>query len=298
MSIWRAVILFLLFATSAVAQEPFTSFRDCDECPELIVLPGGAYLMGSPADEIGHHESEAPQHEVSIPAPFAITTTEITVSAFAAFVEATGDETETPCWAFSEDAGWTWNEVASWRDPLFPQTEDHPVTCVSRQDAAAYAQWLSLETGQIYRLPSEAEWEYAARGNTQGPRYWEGPREAVCGYANTNDISGKNHIWKVAEPCDDGWLYAARVGFFVPNPFGLFDMQGNVWEWTQDCFAGDYFHTPHDGSAYLSEPCERYILRGGSWTETPGPIRIAIREWRAPEERFAWAGFRLVRQIE
>jgi len=274
----------IVFVSPSSAQNVLLSFQDCDDCPELVALPGGTFIMGSPIEDIGRHESEPLPHEVSV-AAFAITTTEISVGAFARFAQATDYQTGGPCWTFTDDVGWSWRQDAHWQDPLFRQTADHPVACVSWNDAVAYAAWLSEETGENYRLPTESEWEYAARAGTTGPRYWQGPREAVCAHANINDISGKNRIWKVAEPCDDGWLYAAAVGFFAPNPFGLHDMQGNVWEWVQDCYDDD-----------ASNTCTTHILRGGAWTETPGAIRITIREWRDPDEHYAWAGFRLVRE--
>lgn len=278
-----------LFISPAAAQETSPPFRDCETCPEMVSLPAGEFTFGSPLDELGRHEGEALSHPVAISQPFAISIHEITVGQYQAFVEATDRQVTTPCWAFTHEAGWDWHDDANWSNTLFPQTNNHPVACVSWHDAAAYALWLSEETGEPYRLPTEEEWEYAARAGTTGPRTWQGPREDVCAHANINDISGKNRIWKVAEPCDDGWLYTARVGFFIANPFGLYDMQGNVWEWTQTC---DSEGMNPDAA------CPARVLRGGAWFETPGPIRISVREWRDPNERFAWAGFRLVREVE
>ncbi len=207
---------------------------------------------------------------------------EVTVAEYAEFTDATGYTAPGPCWSWN-DTGWAWHEEASWRDPLFEQEGNHPVACVSWNDAQAYLVWRSAETGDTFRLPTEVEWEVAARAGSTGETYWVGYREDACIYANINDLSGKNFVNKVGEPCNDGYIFTSPVGTYAPNAFGLYDVQGNVWEWTSTCY---------------DEDCTAYVLRGGAWLETPGPISIDVREWRSAGERFSFAGFRVVREAD
>ncbi len=190
-------------------------FRECSDCPEMVIVPSGAFRMGSPATEADRQEDEddragaggAPV-EVAIAAPFALARTEVTVGEFAAFVKATGRDMGGGC--FARIAGRRLTPEFSWRDPGFPQTDDHPVPCVSHEDAVAYAAWLSEKTGGLYRLPSEPEWEYAARAGAGG-RFAHGEADAeLCRHANVADATAAQAFagW-VAAPCDDGAAYTS-----------------------------------------------------------------------------------------
>lgn len=156
---------------------------------------------------------------------------------------------------------------------------------------------MSEKTGQPYRLPNEAEWEYAARAGTAGSNFWGEDPALACSYANVNDLTAKNKTAKVAEPCTDGYPFTSPVASFRPNSFGLYDAVGNVWVWLSDCWRGDYRRRRHSSEPDIGSDCSSRVLRGGSWTDTPGPFRIAARENRAPDERLSFAGFRLARDI-
>ena len=198
-------------------------FRDCLACPELVVVPAGSFLMGSPVSETRRDDDEGPQHRVTIPAPLAVGRYEVTFAEWDACVAAGG------CPHRPDDAGWGRGR------------RTRPVINVSWKDAQAYVQWLSRKTGQTYRLLSEAEWEYVARAGTSTAWYW-GAREAgQCGYANGADEEAKKHnsSWTVVG-CDDGYYRTAPVGRFEANAFGLYDVLGNVWEWVQDCWHESY----------------------------------------------------------
>ena len=185
-------------STPATAQTRGETFRDCPECPEMVVVPAGSYQMGSPEDEEGRRDNEGPVHEVTFETPFALGRHEVTVREFKRFVDETGHSAANACVTFSAsaykafliddlEAARAEAENRHWRDPGFFQDGRHPVVCVSWDDAQAYAAWLSRETGEEYRLPSESEWEYAARAGTTGPRYWG---DALgCRYANGGDRS-------------------------------------------------------------------------------------------------------------
>jgi formylglycine-generating enzyme required for sulfatase activity len=187
----------------------------------------------------------------------------------------------------------------SWRDPGFKQGAAHPAVCLSWNDAQAYAAWQSKRSGKTYRLPSEAEWEYAARAGTSTSRYWgEDPKQA-CKFANVADrnLRAKYPNFPIHD-CDDRHAATAPVGSFLPNALGLYDMLGNVWEWTQDCWSEGYAGAPRDGSAWLEGDCGRRVVRGGSWIDGPGFARAAFRSGDLPGDRGDNQGFRLARTID
>ena len=236
-------------ATADTRQQDLEVFRDCPDCPELVVIPAGTFRMGSPASEAGRYDREGPRHEVTLRSRFALGRYEVTRGEYAAFVSATGWRSSRGCYMW--DGSWNLDDEASWRAPGFAQGDGHPVVCVSWTDAQAYVRWLSEETGKGYRLPSEAEWEYAARGGTTTSRYWGDGSSAQCAHANGADASAKrvHSGWPVAS-CDDGVVHTASVGSYDANAFGLFDVLGNVWEWTEDCWHGTYAGAPGDGAAW------------------------------------------------
>ena len=285
--------------------------------PEMAILPGGTFAMEPPADEPGRSDDEGPVREVTV-APFALARHEVTVGEFARFVAATGHDSDGLCWASDEQAvNVTIHRGATWRDPGFAQSEDHPVVCVSWDDAQAYVAWLnSAVEGAPYRLPSEAEWEYAARATVpQGwpenapsasatprviartPYFWGGEAEAACWFTNGADASTE-FDW--ALNCDDTAEYTSAVGSYRANGVGLEDMAGNVWEWVEDCWHENYEGAPDDGSAWLEVgggDCSRRVVRGGSWYDRPEVLRSAYRSRVERDSLHLDLGFRVARTL-
>jgi formylglycine-generating enzyme len=264
---------------------------------DFVNIPAGRFRMGSPSHEKGRYRDEGPVHEVSIRA-FALSKYDVTRGDFAAFVQETGYDAGNSCYTF-ETGEWESHDGRNWRDPAFRQTDRDPVVCVNLSDVHAYADWLGRKTGHRYRLPTEAEWEYAARAGTSSARFWgENPDEA-CAYANVADRTAREQIadaktWSLHE-CSDGYAYTSPVGSFRPNPFGLYDMLGDVWQWTEDCYHKDYKGAPRDGSAWTTGSCELRVPRGGAWLIGPSDVRSASRVRDYPMNRFSSLGFRLAR---
>ena len=273
--------------------------------PTMVAIRPGSFLMGSPKDEQGRYDDESPQHPVTLPKPYAISRCEITVGQFRQFVQdtaykTTAETTGNGCYSW-DAAKKDWQETAgnSWQAPGFSQTDLHPVVCVSWQDAQQYLDWLSQRTGVAYRLPTEAEWEYAARADTQTPRYFV-ESEQNC-YANGLGKEAKviaDKSWTLTS-CDDGFVYTAPVASFAANPFGLFDMLGNALEWTLDCYHENYNNAPNDGSAWLaanSGECGHRVVRGGSWNYLP-QLRSAYRSRYDAVGAGNFLGFRVARAL-
>jgi formylglycine-generating enzyme required for sulfatase activity/serine/threonine protein kinase len=275
--------------------------------PAMVVIPAGEFWMGSPESEVGREPGEAKErrHRVQIERAFALGQREVTVGEFRRFVDASGYQTEAErdvgakgCYAWdAKDGKWNWRAGLIWRKPGYEQKDSHPVVCVSWNDANRYAEWLAKQTGQAYRLPTEAEWEYAARAGTMTARYWgEDPNQA-CRYANVADQTKgpENKVWTEKHDCSDGYWYTAPVGSFQPNPWKLYDMLGNAWEWTCSAYAKDY-----DGS---EEKCTDKVttgplaVRGGSWRHLPAWVRSAFRAGVDPTARNYALGFRLARSL-
>ena len=278
-------------------------FRDCPECPEMVAVPAGSYRMGSPSYEQGRRKDEGPVHEVTIAAPFAIGRHEVTVAEFTRFKDAEGDLPADYCVAYDEGGEWgEWRPRmgGGWHDPGFDQSGRHPVTCVSWHSARAYAAWLSWKTGEQYRLPSESEWEYAARAGTATARPWGEGESRQCRHANGSDASTEERYsdwtWRVAS-CRDGHVHTAPTGSFAANGWGLHDMLGNVWEWTEDCWNDSYAGAPSDGSASGHGDCSHRVLRGGSWSNGPTVLRAAARNRAPTDDRSDVVGFRVARTL-
>ena len=280
-------------------------FRDCPDCPEMVVIPAGEFRMGSPSSEDGRGDWEGPQHQVTLKS-FALGLFEVTRAEYAAFVSATGHPDGDRC---RTDDGrgnweWRWRNGASWRDPKFRQGDDHPVVCVSWEDAQSYVGWLSRETGERYRLASAAEWEYAARAGTSTSWYWGNSVVGQCVHANGGDFSLRRQYRRVEgfgspASCDDGMAYTAPVGSYEANAFGLFDMPGNVWEWVEDCWHGSYREAPSDGTAWVRDgDCGRRVLRGGSWARDPYRLRSAHYATEPVGDRIGHNGFRVARALD
>lgn len=251
---------------------PVGNFRDCDECPEMVTVPAGSFVMGSPADEEGRRDDEGPQRTVTIGRAFAVGKFEVTFAEWDACVAGGGCNGYRP-----EDQGWG--------------RGNRPVINVSWNDAQAYVQWLSNRTGKRYRLLSEAEWEYAARARTTTAYPWD--QSASHESANY----GMDLCCGGLAQGSDSWLYTAPVGSFPANGFGLYDMHGNVLEWTEDCYNGSYAGASSDGSAPRSGDCSIRVLRGGSWFSLPRGLRSAFRAWNYPTARDVYNGFRLARTL-
>jgi formylglycine-generating enzyme required for sulfatase activity len=248
--------------------KPGDSFKECaSNCPEMIVVPAKSFIMGSSKSEPGHEAREEPQHEVGVPQPLAISKNEMT---------------------FAE-----WDDCANYGD-CEPDKDDggfgrgdQPLINVSWVDAQRYAAWLSKMTGKTYRLLSEAEYEYAARGGSQTAYPW-------------GDTIGKNNA--DCTTCGSRWdnKQPAPVGSFAANGFGLYDMVGNVWEWVQDCVHNDYSGgPPTDGSAWIKGgDCSERVVRGGSWSDPPKFLRSAERQWDPINDRYYRLSFRLARTLD
>ncbi len=235
------------------------TLKDGTPGPEMVEIPAGSFLMGS-----SQQEDEGPPHEVTIARSFAMGKYTVTFSEYDRFAQSTGRD-------LPDDNGWG--------------RDRQPVVNVSWYDAVAYAEWLSEQTGRRYRLPTEAEWEYAARAGTQSA-YWWGDEIG----RNRTNCDGCGSEWDDSKP--------APVGAFSPNPFGLHDMLGNVWEWLEDCWHDDYDGAPADGSAWLSDDGGPRGVRGGSWAVDPEHLRSALRYGASPEDQLDSLGFRLVRDFD
>ncbi|MCY4467937.1 MAG: SUMF1/EgtB/PvdO family nonheme iron enzyme [Thiotrichales bacterium] len=274
-------------------------FRDCAECPEMVVVPAGRFRMGSPESERGRDNDEGPMHEITIAEPFAVGVYEVTRGEWSRFVSEEGYSGGDSCLRY---AGGEWSERSSrsWRWPGFGQTDGHPVVCVNREDAQAYVDWLSRKTGKEYRLPSESEWEYAARGGKGTARYWGESESGQCRHANGRDRAFKRRHsdWKgPIVSCDDGHVHTAPVGSFDANGYGLHDALGNVWEWVEDCWHDDYRGAPGDGGAWtVGGDCAKRVLRGGSWDTQPRFLRSANRRGTTAV-RSRGNGFRVARTL-
>lgn len=288
---------------------PGKVFRDCADCPEMVVIPAGSFSMGGTAGEVDRKDNEGPVHTVSIKA-FALGKTEVTVAEFRVFVRATGYKTDAErnvgnangCATLDvADGEWAYRAGYYWDNPGYAQSERHPAVCVSWNDAQAYVKWVTQLQRATYRLPSEAEWEYAARAGSSAARPWGDDPNQACHYANVADQTkwpdGSGRSWKTKHECNDGYFYSAPVSSYLASSFGLHDMIGNVWELTQDCWNESYSGAPNNGSAWTSGDCSRRVARGASWNDFPQNARSAIRNGNSSSLRNNKFGFRLARTL-
>jgi formylglycine-generating enzyme required for sulfatase activity len=265
-----------LTATQERELKPKDRFRECEDCPEMVVVPAGRFTMGSPSEEKERDGDEGPQHAVTIRQPFAVGKFHVTRDQFA---------------VFARETGYTAHSGCDWRNPGFTQEGSHPVVCVSWDDANAYANWLAKKTGKPYRLLSEAEWEYVARAGTATPFWW--------GSSITPAQANYDGNYVYAGGGSKGEYRAGTVpaGSFDANPWGLYDVHGNAWQWTADCWHVDYNGAPTDGSAWTTT-CSgsgRFV-RGGSWDSYPRNLRAAVR-YRISGEYDRVVGIRLARTL-
>jgi formylglycine-generating enzyme required for sulfatase activity len=295
---------------SATTSTAGQMIKDCADCPEMVVIPVGSFRMGSPDSEKDRwlDGREGPVHEVRIGYSFAMGKHELTRGEFSRFAVTSGYKTEAErtngCAAW-DGKTWTYDASKNWRNPGFAQTDRHPVVCLSWNDAQAYLAWLNEKSpGKGFRLPSEAEWEYAARAGQGATRYPWGDDlsyRQICGFANGMDTTGKAQVpgvtWTAAS-CGDGHAYTAPAGSFKVNAFGLHDMHGNAWEWVQDVWHDNYQGAPDDGSAWLTGGYQaRRVLRGGAWYISPGDLRSANSSRLAPDFRDTGTGMRIARTL-
>lgn len=272
-------------------------FKDCADCPDMVVIPGGSFTMGSPKNEEHHSQNEEPSHTVQIHS-FAGGRYDVTRDEYAKFAQETGHDSGSSC---SNDDG----ELVvgkSWRNPGFSQGGNHPVVCVSWDDAQAYVGWLSKKTGKKYRLLSEAEWEYAARAGTTTAFY-----TGDC--INTSQANYLGNLSKAEadyygleyyyECSPQKGMYRKKttpVGTFDSNGYGLYDMAGNVWQWTEDSWHDNYVGAPEDGSAWR-ESSAHHVTRGGSWCCGVFYGRSASRVREEASARMNTTGFRVARNL-
>ena len=285
-----------LSGSEECALKPKDIFKECATCPEMVVLPAGRFTMGSPPNETGRSDHEGPQHIVTIAQPFAVGRLAVTVDQFAAFAADTRHDMGSTCRTL-EGGKTEERQGRSWRDPGFAQTGSHPVACINFGDAEAYVEWLSAKSGKTYRLLTEAEWEYAARAGTTTRFSFGDDEKNLCRYGNGADVSARRSIPGLGQSatCSDGYAYTAPGGTFLPNAFGLYDMHGNLRQWTQDCGHASYAGAPADGSAWTSADCTTRIQRGGAWGYRPANLRSAYRDGIEPALRRSFTGFRVAR---
>jgi formylglycine-generating enzyme required for sulfatase activity len=275
-----ALLVFLSPNAEAQRQQPDDggagrrAFRDCGVCPEMVAVPAGEFMMGSPESERGRGSNEGPQRKVAV-ASFAIGKFEVTFAQWDACAAEGG------CKHRPDDESWG--------------RGTRPVINVSWHDAMQFVGWLSRKTGKPYRLPTEAEWEYAARGITAAS-------EPHLPFSTGTTINYKQANYDANFVYGDGKMGVFRqktveVGKFPRNAFGLHDVHGNVWEWVQDCYKDSYAGAPTDGSAVVIGECSLRVLRGGAWNYFPKLLRSAYRYATPPEIRLDMVGFRVASSL-
>ena len=244
------------FACTVIAAD--ATVKDCEQCPELVIVPAGQFTMGGTAGEEGREDDEAPARVVTIAQPFALGKFEVTFDEWDVCVAAGACDKVA-------DEGWGRGR--------------RPVINVNFAQANAYVKWLSTKTGKQYALPSEAQWEYAAQfGATQGT-YWGADKARSCEFASVYDVLTREKLkfdWK-SFPCEDRFETTAPAGSYAANSIGLHDMLGNVWEWVADCYRPSYVGAPSNGSAVTAATCDKQLARGGSWNIFPAWVRTGYR---------------------
>lgn len=243
---------------------------------DMLRIPQGCFYMGSPEDETDRDSDEGPQQKVCLES-FSLGKYEVTQG--------------------------LWRQVMGDNPASFNVDDRHPVEMVSWNDVQLFLQRLNDATGRHYRLPSEAEWEYAARAGTDKPFWWEANSKKSL-FGSQKSISHDNANFGKEECCSgyatdkDLWKYTAPVGSFAASPWGTHDMRGNVWEWVQDCYKESYDNVSTNGKAWTAGGCEHRVFRGGSWDNGPDILRAANRSWDDPAYRFRGLGLRLAETVE
>jgi len=291
-----------LSASDECTLKPKDVFRECENCPEMVMVPAGEVLMGSDRNDIDNGiaaANEGPQYKAVIKQPIAVGRFEVTRDQYAAFVKSSGYKSGDRCTTFENNIPQE-RPDRSFLNPGYAQDGTHPAVCVSWVNAKAYVDWLSQTTGKSYRLLSEAEFEYVARAGSAS-RYGFGSDPAeICKFANGADQSAKSAGLPVNSSymnCKDGFPFTAPVGSFAANAFGLYDVIGNVWEWTEDCFYGDYASAKLESASRSAEVCSSRTVRGGDWFSTESSLRPAVRAKADPGAHNDDIGFRVARTL-
>jgi len=291
------LLSFVLFALPASADEQSQrEFAECTDCPVMVAIPAGRFVMGSPKSEPGRFDAEGPQHIVSVRA-FALGKFDVTSREFQIFLQDSGYQPE-PC---NKITGMRWHSPGNGfaYPPEDVEPPKWPAVCLDWKDAGAYIAWLNARVrkehptmayreGGPYRLPSEAEWEYAARAGTTTARWWG--NDIGADNADCNGCGSKYDFHVLAD-----------VDAFKPNPFGLYGVLGDAWQWTADCWHPSYVGAPADGSAWTSGDCTKHVIRGGSWDNTPIFVRSAARSGSVADggefDYSSLSGFRVARDL-
>ncbi|QBF27500.1 formylglycine-generating enzyme family protein [Pseudomonas tructae] len=267
-------------ALAGTANTPGSVFRDCKAaCPDMVVLPAGSFMMGTPDDEVGRQPDEGPLHQVTFAKPFAISRYQVTAGEWDAYLRESGVKIA--------DGDTRPGRECKASKPRYKQGPGQPAVCMSYHDVQAYAAWLSKKTGKHYRMLSEAEREYGARAGSSGP--FPFPLDPNAEY----EISQHANVYGPK----DGFSFTAPVGSYPANAFGVYDMHGNVYEWVADCTHDDYVGAPSDGSAWKHAGCELVQIRGNDWGEAPIFSRSGNRNNNLPDNRGDWIGFRVAREL-
>ena len=310
-AIHLGLVATILMALQSAADDPMSPgdvFRDCESCPAMVVIPPGSFEMGSARVEpmrYGEMRPQGPVHPVTIPNAIAVGRYSVTNAEYGAFVAAT----QRPAQSCRAWGGTTEEHGFNWRDPAYGRLarDDEPVVCVYWTDARDYAAWLSNETGESYRLLSEAEYEYAAKAGSTSTWPWGEDASEICkhgnvldqdGIANQRALTGVSTTTAMAAACSDGYVGVSPVGQFLPNAFGIYDMVGNIWEWAQDCSATLYTATPDDGTAVeVSGDCDKRAIRGGAWRTRLDRQRPTFRGRDPEATSYHLFGFRVGRDL-
>jgi formylglycine-generating enzyme required for sulfatase activity len=319
---WVIACLLLAVAFSVRAEPPPASsratlaghhigetFRDCPDCPEMVVIPPGSFMMGAEGDFV------SPKHNVHIAYTFAVGKHPVTRGQWRQYLKTSGLPGSSSCYAreMLADGDWRMKRGYSWKSPGFPQEDDHPVVCVTWNEARDYANWLSGKSGYHYRLLSEAEYEYINRAGIQTTLPWgdrtndsDADRSRQCSYGNGADAALRAELYagrgrgfwvppNAFANCNDGFAFTSPVGHFPANAFGLHDTTGNVRSWVQDCGHYGYTHAPEDGSAWdATYDCPYRVIRGKSWDDD-GPLDLVDRGISPNPFGFNTLGLRVAR---
>ncbi len=308
-SMKRAVFLLAVAVSGCASTGGYKVARDCEHCPEMVVIPAGAAIVGAGADDKFRNADELPERRFAIRERFLVSRYEITLDQYEAFVRATNRAVGGDCLTDRRKRGdWQYDAATTFRDPGFKQAGDHPVACVNWDEAQAYVAWLNTQTSGGYRLLTEVEWEYVARGGaTQNFAYpWGNDPAGGCSFANAFDSTTMQAYagmdtsgYKVFDPmdCSDDLLNTSPVGALKPNAFGVHDITGNVAEWVEDCYTVTREHLSDSGAPPAQTSCAKRLAKGGSWGTLAHNVRIAERLPYAATHRDDSIGIRVAKTL-